>query len=112
MNRSESNKKIERFFYDSNEKLQETSYLVLVIYDIPDNRRRTRFAKFLESYGFRVQKSAFEAQLNKTIYETLVASIPQHIGQEDNVRVYKIRGTSEVIAWGSKVEDQEEVIIV
>ena len=30
--------------------------LVLVIYDIPDNKRRTKLATFLEGYGRRVQK--------------------------------------------------------
>ena len=34
--------------------------LVLIVYDIPDNKRRTKLSKFLEGYGRRVQKSVFE----------------------------------------------------
>ena len=34
-------------------------YIVLVIYDIVDNKRRNRMVKCLERYGVRVQKSAF-----------------------------------------------------
>ena len=34
--------------------------LVLVTYDIPDNKRRQKLADFLERYGRRVQKSVFE----------------------------------------------------
>lgn len=38
-------------------------YIVLVIYDIVDNKKRNRMVKCLERYGVRVQKSAFEAYL-------------------------------------------------
>ena len=38
----------------------ERRYIVLVIYDISENRRRARMVKCLERYGVRVQKSAFE----------------------------------------------------
>lgn len=34
--------------------------LVLIIYDIINNKTRSKMVKLLESYGRRVQKSAFE----------------------------------------------------
>ena len=37
---------------------------VVVAYDIPDDRRRTRVAKVLEDYGDRVQYSVFEMNLD------------------------------------------------
>lgn len=103
---------MEKFFYDSDDNKAEIKYLVLVIYDIPDNKRRTKFAKFLETYGFRVQKSAFECLLLKRKYEKLIVEIPRHIRVEDNVRVYKVRGTGEVTAWGSEVKEHEDIIII
>lgn len=39
--------------------------LTLVAYDIPDDRRRTRIATVLESYGDRVQYSVFLIQLSQ-----------------------------------------------
>ena len=36
---------------------------VLIIYDIVDNGRRVKLAKYLQGYGFRVQKSAKEIEL-------------------------------------------------
>ncbi|MGP1371503.1 MAG: CRISPR-associated endonuclease Cas2 [Almyronema sp.] len=38
--------------------------LTLGVYDIADNRRRTKLAKFLEGYGRRVQESVFECFLS------------------------------------------------
>ena len=47
----------------------ERRYIVLVIYDIVDNKRRSRMVKCVERSGIRVQKSAFEAFLSKNKYE-------------------------------------------
>lgn len=38
--------------------------LVLVVYDIADDRRRTGLSDFLEGYGRRVQESVFECFLS------------------------------------------------
>ena len=46
--------------------------LVLIIYDIIDNKRRTKMVKLLESYGTRVQRSAFEALINRSQYSKLL----------------------------------------
>lgn len=55
---------IENYFLDSEEIYNENKKLILVIYDIVDNKRRRKMVKFLEKYGLRVQKSAFEMILN------------------------------------------------
>ena len=51
--------------YEENEFIveDERRYIVLVIYDITENKRRNRMVKCLERYGVRVQRSAFEAFL-------------------------------------------------
>lgn len=33
--------------------------LTVIIYDIPDQKQRNRMVKYLERFGYRVQKSAF-----------------------------------------------------
>jgi CRISPR-associated protein Cas2 len=65
--------------------------LVLVVYDIPDNKRRTQLSNFLEGYGRRVQFSVFECFLNlpemQVLYEKVLKRV---IPEEDNVRFYWI----------------------
>lgn len=87
---------------------------ILVIYDIVDNKRHIKFAKKMNGYGFRVQKSAFEAMISESLYRQLIAEIPSLIDTSfDSVRVYKIRGSAEVNLFGvnEKVEDEEVIII-
>ena len=47
----------------------ERKFIVLMIYDIVDNKRRNKMVKCLEAYGVRVQKSAFEALLNRRHFD-------------------------------------------
>ena len=44
---------------------------IAVCYDITDNRVRYRIVKFLESFGFRIQKSIFEIKCNHKQYKDL-----------------------------------------
>jgi CRISPR-associated protein Cas2 len=63
--------------------------LVLVVYDVPDNKRRTKLAKFLEGYGRRVQYSVFECFLTLEEMEKLYGLVRGRIKEEeDNVRFY------------------------
>jgi CRISPR-associated protein Cas2 len=65
--------------------------LVVVIYDIPDDKRRDKLATFLEGYGRRVQKSAFECFLSLDEMRKLYAKVEKKVNpQEDDVRFYWI----------------------
>ena len=65
--------------------------LVLVVYDIPDDKRRTKLAVFLEGYGRRVQYSVFECFLTLREMEGLHQAIEWRVNtDEDDVRLYWI----------------------
>lgn len=69
--------------------------------------------KCLERYGYRVQKSAFEAMLDQRGYLQLKAEIPGLIAEEDCVKIYRLKGVSETTAWGEMKEiSDDEVIII
>jgi len=89
------------------------NYLVLVIYDISCNRKRNKIVKILESYGVRVQKSAFEAVLDKQRCAKLIKRLGRLLDHEDCVRVYKFTGNTEVVIWGKieNVKDEEFLIL-
>lgn len=92
---------------------REVKYIVLIIYDISDNKHRLKISKYLSSFGQRVQKSCFEARLNKNQYQRLVEGLKKRLKQEDNVRVYKILGQEEIETFGNKdYEELEDVIII
>lgn len=65
--------------------------LVVVVYDIPDDRRRTKLSTFLEGYGRRVQKSVFECFISLQEMKDLHQKVKRRLKPEvDNVRFYWI----------------------
>lgn len=66
-----------------------TEVYVVVAYDIPDDRRRTKVAKVLEGYGERLQYSVFECRLTKVQYLRLREGLRELIlPDEDAVSFY------------------------
>lgn len=105
---------IENYFWNTEDTITEKKLYILVIYDIVDNKRRNQFAKRMNGYGFRVQKSAFEAMILPSQYRKIIAEIPGLIdAATDSVRVYKIHGYGKVSLFGlnEKIKNEEVIII-
>ncbi|KAF3887643.1 MULTISPECIES: CRISPR-associated endonuclease Cas2 [Nostocales] len=65
--------------------------LVVVVYDIPNDKRRTKLSNFLEGYGRRVQFSVFECFLSLDEMRQLYEKVKKLVKPvEDNVRFYWI----------------------
>lgn len=63
--------------------------LVLITYDIPDQKRRIKLATFLEGYGRRVQKSVFECFMGLDEMRKLYDQLQKRVKlPEDDVRLY------------------------
>ena len=63
--------------------------LVWVIYDISENRIRSRVAKLCKNYGlFRVQKSAFLGDMNRNQSDSLALECEAVIEESDSVYVF------------------------
>ena len=105
--------KIEIQKYDFSQVIEDPNKkLVLIIYDIIDNKRRSKMVKHLESFGNRVQKSAFEALLPHSKYCNMIDGIEKIITNEDNVRVYRLNGSNEVLLLGVMETTYEENVII
>lgn len=104
---------MENYFFDIKEDQKDDRVFVLVIYDIMDNKRRTKLSKYLQGFGFRVQKSAFEAIVKEKVYKKMLAGLPQFVTKEDSVRVYRIIGKGHVKNFGKELEfEAEDVVII
>lgn len=102
------------YYFQIDDESKDDRLFVPIIYDIVNNSRRTKFAKLLLGYGFRIQKSAFEAVITKSKLMKLNHEIPGYINEkEDSVRVYQIKGTGNVTTWGPKDDyNVDDIIIV
>ena len=88
-------------------------YLVVVIYDISNDKRRSKLGKFLSGFGIRVQNSAFECYIDEKTYKKLSEKIKYYIRKEDLIKIYKIDVNARVISQGLDPEKEiAEVIII
>ncbi|MFV0440030.1 MAG: CRISPR-associated endonuclease Cas2 [Lachnospirales bacterium] len=102
-------------FYDlpSGYSQRSMSYLVLLIYDVVDNKQRTKLSKVLEGYGKRVQKSAFECVISANQLKELVTRCLVHIDNStDSLRVYKLSGSAEINTYGTDVKIYNEAVLI
>ena len=83
--------------------------LVIVVYDIPDNKRRKKVSDFLEGYGRRVQYSVFECFISLEEMRSLYEKIKKRVkSEEDNVRFYWIstEAVTRSLTIGSELPQQ------
>jgi len=65
--------------------------LIVVSYDLPDDRRRTHLSNALEDFGVRVQYSVFECLLTPDQIDQLRARMARLIDPaKDSVRIYRL----------------------
>lgn len=88
-------------------------FIILVIYDVVDNKTRNRLVKCLERYGVRVQKSAFEALLNRKQYDAMMRRASRIINPvEDSLRVYILDDIINIYTWGIGERKEQDCIIL
>lgn len=105
---------IEGYYFEGDTCPTSDKVYILVIYDIINNKKRNKLAKLLKGYGFRIQKSAFEAKISSSKYRKLLKELEAFGSAEDCIRVYKIIGNGQVVTIGKPRAniDIEDVIII
>ncbi|MBC5794799.1 MAG: CRISPR-associated endonuclease Cas2 [Sphaerospermopsis kisseleviana] len=75
----------------------------VIVYDIPDDKRRQKISELLEGYGQRVQYSVFECLLNSQKYTELKQRLSKEINSlEDSIRFYPLskHTFNQIETWG------------
>lgn len=82
---------------------------IVVSYDIPVDRRRTKVMKTLKNFGEHVQYSVFECRLEETELHDLRRRLKKLAKPEDSIRLYFIDQDDvkriEVIGTGMVADD-------
>ena len=91
--------------------------VVVISYDIVDDRTRYRVMKLLKNHGHRVQKSVFECELDERRLLRLREQIQKEIvPEDDSVRYYLLcracRDRVLVDGFGTPPEEEPEFLII
>ena len=76
-------------------------------------RKEINLQKFLKGYGFRIQKSVFEAFIPDNLYDDLIRGVRKYASDVDSIRVYKIVGKGHIVNFGKENEiSTDDTIII
>jgi CRISPR-associated protein Cas2 len=74
-----------------NKDIKSDEYFCVAIYDVVDDKKRLKMSKLLESYGKRVEKSAFECYLTKKEIICIERKVRKIIDNlTDDFRIYRM----------------------
>lgn len=90
--------------------------MLLVTYDITNDKKRTKFAKFLSGYGSRVQYSVFKVKNSKRILNIITTTIEQKFSKsfegEDSIYIFSVCDgcNKKVFKYGHATYEDQDVI--
>ena len=90
--------------------------MIVISYDISDNKLRSRFAKFIKKFGHRLQYSVFEIDVSERMLDVIETEIKNHFekqfSQTDSIIVFRMSNTCKITRYGYASNDNDELIIV
>lgn len=90
--------------------------MLIVSYDIADDKLRTKFSKYLQRFGHRIQYSVFEIDNSNKLLSNIAADIENNFSKrfsdQDSVYIFKMSSSCEIVRYGYAKHEEESIIIV
>ena len=90
--------------------------MVIVSYDIFDDKLQTKFSKYLSRFGHRIQYSVFEIDNSKRIIDNIVNDLTNNFeksfSQEDSVIIFKMSSSCEILRYGYAKNYEKDFFII
>lgn len=90
--------------------------MVIVSYDISNNKLRTEFAKYLSRFGHRLQYSVFEIDASERLLNVIESDIrniyKKRLTQDDSVIIMRLSKSCKITRYGYAENDTKGLIII
>ena len=90
--------------------------MILISYDISDDKKRTKFAKYLSRFGYRLQYSVFEIENSEHILDNIIADLNntflRMFDQSDSVYIIRLNPNCEIQRFGYAKNEESDILIV
>lgn len=94
----------------------DSQLMVIISYDISDDKLRTKFSKYLSCFGHRLQYSVFEIDNSTRILNNIITDLKNKyeraFSQSDSVIIFKMSSSCEIIRYGYAKNDEKDFIII
>lgn len=90
--------------------------MVIISYDIADDKLRTKFSKYLSKFGHRMQYSVFEIHNSDRILTNIVQDLEnkfiKNFSQADSVYIFKMSSSCEIKKYGYAQNEDNQILII
>lgn len=90
--------------------------MLIVSYDISDDKLRTKFSKFLSRFGYRLQYSVFKIKNSQRMENNIMAEIEgeyaKKFSETDSVILFSMSKQCRTSFYGYAKHEKEDMIIV
>lgn len=90
--------------------------MIVISYDIREDKLRRDFSKYIKKYGYRLQYSVYEINNSPKILTNIITGIKNRFeksfSQTDSIIIFKLSNTCEIIKFGYAKNDESDIIIV
>jgi len=90
--------------------------VIIISYDIKDDKLRSRFCKYIKKFGYRLQYSVFEITNSKRMLQVIMSDITNEFeklfSQEDSVIIIETSETCKISRWGYAKNEESDIIVV
>lgn len=90
--------------------------MIIISYDISNDKKRAKFNKYIRKFGHMLQYSVYEIDNSNKILNNIIADINNKFikvfDETDSVYIFKLSETCQTIKFGYARHEDEELLIV
>ncbi len=90
--------------------------MILISYDISNDKLRTQLSRYLEKFGHRLQYSVFEIDNSDKILNNIMADISNNFekrfSQEDSVMIFMLSNTCKIVKYGYARNEDDDLMVI
>lgn len=90
--------------------------MIIISYDISNDKLRTKFSKYLSRFGHRIQYSVFEIDNSNKLLNNIVCDLENKYSKQfteaDSVYIFKLSASCEALRYGYAKHEEDDIFIV
>lgn len=90
--------------------------MIIISYDIADNKKRAKFNKYIRKFGHMLQYSVYEIDNSDKVLNNIIADINNKFmkvfDQSDSVYIFQMSATCRVQKFGYARNEDAQLLIV
>ena len=89
--------------------------MIILAYDIENDALRTKFSRFLMSYGRRLQFSVYEISNSERVVEIVQLEIKEkfekRFKQSDSVLIFQLNDPAKILRFGYAKNEEDDLVL-